>query len=149
MLALLEAFGGKLQATDFQKYLFLYAQKCERDKSYDFVPYKFGCYSFQAAIDKKRLEEKGYLKAESGWELEKLDIGYSHVLKKGEARKISLFHEKFKELHGKTLIHYVYTNYPYYAINSEIAESNLNSQEFCAVQEARPTKRRSIRAKPD
>jgi len=142
LLALLEAFGGNLQATDFQKYLFLYTQKCEREKSYDFVPFKFGCYSFQAAVDKKKLEEKGYLKPEKGWELQKPDISYSHVLKKGEALKISRFFETFKNMKGKALIHYVYTNYPYYAINSEIAESNLNAQELSVVQDAKPIRKR-------
>ena len=74
LLALLDVFGGKQAATDFQKYLFLYTTTCERDKSYDFVPYKFGCYSFQASVDKLKLVEKGYLKDVDGWELAKDDI---------------------------------------------------------------------------
>jgi len=87
LLALLDAFGGKEATTDFQKYLFLYTTMCEKDKSYDFVPYKYGCFSFQASVDRLKLVEKGYLKNVDGWELAKDDISYSHTLKKGEPQK--------------------------------------------------------------
>jgi hypothetical protein len=142
LLSLLEAFGGKQASTDFQKYLFLYTFTCEKEKSYDFVPYKFGCYSFQASVDKLKLVEKGYLKDLDGWELAKDDISYSHALKKGEPKKLELFAKKFKSLKGKKLIHYVYTKYPYFAINSQIAETTLNDEEFTTVKNAKPTKRR-------
>lgn len=142
LLALLDVFGGKQAATDFQKYLFLYTTTCERDKSYDFVPYKFGCYSFQASVDKLKLVEKGYLKDVDGWELAKDDISYSHALKKGEPQKLELFFKRFKSLKGKKLIHHVYTKYPYFAINSQIAEATLNEEEFSSVKNAKPKKRR-------
>jgi len=142
LLALLDAFGGKEASTDFQKYLFLYTTMCEKDKSYDFVPYKFGCYSFQASIDKLKLVEKGYLKDVDGWELAKDDISYSHTLKKGELQKLELFVKKFQSLKGKKLIHHVYIKYPYFAINSQIAETTLNDEEFSSVKNAKPKKRR-------
>ncbi len=142
LLALLDAFNGKQTATDFQKYLFLYTTTCEKDKSYDFVPYKFGCYSFQASVDKVKLVEKGYLKDVDGWELAKDDIGYSHALKKGEPQKLDLFVKKFNSLKGKKLIHHVYTKYPYFAINSQIAETTLNDEEYSSVKNAKPKKRR-------
>lgn len=142
LLSLLNAFGGKQASTDFQKYLFLYTTTCEKEKSYDFVPYKFGCYSFQASVDKLKLVERGYLKDIDGWELTKEDISYSHVLKKGEPKKLELFVKKFKPLKGKKLIHYVYTKHPYFAINSQIAETTLNDEEFSAVKNAKPKRRR-------
>ena len=145
LLAMLDAFGGKQAATDFQKYLFLYTTTCEKNKSYDFVPYKFGCYSFQALVDKQKLVEKEYLKDVDGWELAKDDISYSHALKKGEPQKLELFVKKFSSLKGKNLIHYVYIKYPYFAINSQIAETTLNDQEYASVKNAKPKKcRKSI-----
>src|SRR5690554_2591380 len=50
VLALLQAFDGKLEKLSLQKLLFLLTRYQER-KSYDFVPYKYGCFSFQANAD--------------------------------------------------------------------------------------------------
>jgi len=61
LLALLEYFGGSLHSTDLQKYLFLFT-RLQEEKSYHFVPYKFGCFSFQAYDDRRKLISKGILK---------------------------------------------------------------------------------------
>ena len=41
-----------MSRTDFQKYLFLLSQE---QPSYHFVPYRHGCFSFNAETDKRRL----------------------------------------------------------------------------------------------
>ena len=46
LLSLLDALGGTVANTDFQKLLFLYAQEWETEPSYEFVPYQFGGFSF-------------------------------------------------------------------------------------------------------
>ena len=143
LLTLLDAFKSKQTATDFQKYLFLYTTLCEQNKSYEFVPYKFGCFSFQASVDKRKLAEKGYLADTDGWHLAQNDTGDSFNLKKGELEKIKSFVDKFSSLRGKQLIRYVYTEYPYFAINSQIAEATLTADEFDLVKQARPKKRRT------
>lgn len=140
LLALLEALGGELPATDFQKYLFLFTKLCEKEKSYDFVPYRFGCYSFQATADKNKLIGKGYLKDSSGWEISKVNLNYTRVLNKGDDKKINLFVSQYRSIKGKELIQHVYKNYPYYAINSEIAEDNLDAMELEKVNKLRPLK---------
>ena len=66
LLAITELFGGDLSATDFQKLLFLFSDE-QDDKQYEFVPYKFGCFSFQAMADKKKLIEEGYLIDTKNW----------------------------------------------------------------------------------
>lgn len=143
LLALLDAFDSKQTATDFQKYLFLYTTTCEKEKSYEFVPYKFGCFSFQASVDKQKLIEKGYLTDTEGWELAKADIDYSQSLKTGEPEKIKRFADKFRSLKGKKLIRHVYNEYPYFAINSQIARTSLSADEFSRVKQAKPRKRRT------
>jgi uncharacterized protein (DUF488 family) len=142
LLALLDALGGKHLATDFQKYLFLFTQLCEKDHSYDFVPYRFGCYSFQASADKQKLIEKGYLKDTTGWEIAKSDLNYTKVLNKDFEKKLSLFIDRFGTMRGKKLIKYVYDNFPYYAINSEITKEHLDAEGLEKVIRARPTTRR-------
>lgn len=143
LLALLDALGGNVLATDFQKYLFIYTTLCEREKSYDFVPYKFGCYSFQALADKQKLIEKGYLQDDAGWTLAKANLNYANSLNKGDDKKLQMFVDRFGSKRGKKLIQHVYRTYPYYAINSEIAEEHLNEEELAQVKDATPTKRRT------
>ena len=143
LLALLDALGGNVPATDFQKHLFIYTTRFEREKSYDFVPYKYGCYSFQAVADRQKLIEKGYLQDKDGWTLAKANLNYANSLKKGDDKQLQIFVELFGAKRGKKLIQYVYRTYPYYAINSEIAEKHLNEEELAQVKNAAPAKRRT------
>ena len=50
ILALIELLGGQVEKLRFQKLLFLYAMR-KQNPEYDFVPYKFGCYSYSAKAD--------------------------------------------------------------------------------------------------
>ena len=143
LLALLDALGGNVLATDFQKHLFIYTTLCERKKSYDFVPYKYGCYSFQAVADRQKLIEKGYLQDKDGWTLAKASLNYADSLNKGDNKKLQIFVDRFGSKRGRELIQYVYRTYPYYAINSEIAEKYLNEEELTQVKNAAPAKRRT------
>ena len=63
ILILLEKAGGALSKMDFQKLLFLLHQKAGF-QYYDFVPYHYGSYSFQAASDIEALQATGWLKSE-------------------------------------------------------------------------------------
>ena len=60
LLGLLEALNRQVPKTDMQKYLFLVSREQE-NPSYYFVPYHFGCYSFQADADKRTLAKYGLM----------------------------------------------------------------------------------------
>jgi len=60
LLTLLDALGGQSAPADFQKLLFLYTRE-EAEPSYEFVPYRFGRFSFSSYADKRRLIEQGLL----------------------------------------------------------------------------------------
>jgi hypothetical protein len=60
LLALLDAHNGEVGNLDFQKLLFLYCQEVE-ENPYEFVPYKYGGFSFTSYADKRRLIEQGLL----------------------------------------------------------------------------------------
>ena len=51
LLTLLDAIGEPVGHTDFQKLLFLYTRECETVTSCDFVPHKFGAFSFTSCAD--------------------------------------------------------------------------------------------------
>jgi len=70
LLALLSALGGRVDNLDFQKLLFLYCQEMESAPVYEFVPYKFGAFSFTSYADRRKLIEGGLLASdEHNWEL--------------------------------------------------------------------------------
>lgn len=70
LIALVEIFGGRLSNIDLQKYLFLFTHLCQQEKSYEFVPYKYGCFSFQSYADRRRLINAGAMKQVDNWEIE-------------------------------------------------------------------------------
>src|SRR6185503_3798033 len=70
LLALVDALGGEVGNLDFQKLLFLYCREVEETPTYEFVPYKYGGFSFTCYADKRRLIEQGLLaNEERAWKL--------------------------------------------------------------------------------
>ena len=123
--------------------MLLCAQRQEKP-DYHFVPYKYGCYSFQAAADISTMQKYGQVRV-SNKGIEKTDpIDYVSLLKE----KDRLVLKQLFILHGnkdyKALIHYTYTQYPYYAIHSEIAERYLNNEELQKVAGYKPTASKTI-----
>jgi uncharacterized protein (DUF488 family) len=134
LLGLLSAFGGHLPNTDFQKYLFLYTREFQQEPSYEFVPYRFGSFSFQSYADKRRLVEIGALVDAEDWQLQQ---GFSTTGLFDEA-SFSRCYTKYSHLHGTKLLQDVYRRYPYYAIKSERAATVMNDQELSVIAGARP-----------
>jgi hypothetical protein len=128
LLTLADALGGEVQATDFQKILFLYSQLKEENASFDFVPYRFGCFSFQSYADRNALLRKELLApAEDGrWKL--TAKGKSEVARQDRS-VMQHFVERVVPQRGDKLIHKIYTSHPYYAIRSTIADRILDKAE--------------------
>ena len=137
ILALLDQFGGTLSKTDFQKYLFLFTQ-VQNKKNFDFVPYKFGCFSFQAQQDISTMIKYGQIEETNlGWKKNEKKR-YIAEIKMNDRISLVKFHHNIKHLKNKELIKYVYERYPYYAINSEIAKDILDNKALTLVQNSKP-----------
>ena len=138
ILSLFEEFGKELEKLRFQKLLFLLS-KYQEKPSFDFVPYKFGCYSFHATADLRTLQKYGYIEeGAKNWTLlknerllDKLTVEDQNNIK------------RLKKYHGSSsvdkLIKTTYKKYPYYAIKSEVAERHLNSTELSEVKALIPS----------
>ena len=140
LFATLEAFGGTLSHTKLQKVLFLVTRK-QSGKSFDFVPYKFGSFSFQANQDLTTLTKKGQIsnrtsKTTSDWVLEN-DESYFQSLKKEDKAAIKQTVKEVDGLTQKELVKYTYQKYPFFAINSQIASELLNTEELEKVDAQR------------
>jgi uncharacterized protein (DUF488 family) len=139
LLALLEKWGGKLPNTEMQKYLFLLTRHQDKDKrGYHFIPYKYGCFSFNAYSDKRKLIEKGILKDSEDWRLSENQGGFYFMLAHGDRSLIEKIKKTFGHLHRKELIRYIYLNYSYYAVNSEILDEVLSKSEISQIKTYMP-----------
>jgi uncharacterized protein (DUF488 family) len=137
LLALLETFGGRLTAKSLQKYLFLFTRK-QTEKSFDFVPYKYGCFSFQANQDIVTLGKYGYLtvtESEDGRyiELNEEHTGFCASLDLFDRQSLISVKNEFGGLSQTDLIRYTYINYPFWATKSSIAEQILSKEEFAEI----------------
>jgi uncharacterized protein (DUF488 family) len=139
LLSLLQIFGGKLPKIDFQKYLFLFNVH-KSEPFFEFIPYKYGCFSFQANQDMSTLAKYNLVnESEKTWQI-KRKINYLNQLKPSDKILITKFYQRFKSLKGNELIKYVYENYPYYAANSSIARKVLDKKNYEVVVNSKPSK---------
>lgn len=129
LLALLEKFEGFLSKTELQKYLLIFTQR-QNEKSFNFVPYHYGCYSFQANKDLEYLQEKNYLEKSKYWEIVDKKKRYVDLINNEDRKLLFNLHKQFKEINSNNLIKFVYKNYPYYTINSSIKNKILSEQEI-------------------
>ncbi|MCY4304004.1 MAG: DUF488 domain-containing protein [Aestuariivita sp.] len=137
LISLLEEFGGRLNNLDFQKYLFLFTETCQNGRSYEFVPFKYGCFSFQSYADRRKLVELGVLKGGDAWEIED-GVTFRTTLKSDDRIKIQQFHQKYRAIKGHDLVREVYTQYPYFALRSEIKSKVLSNKELAQIEAAKP-----------
>lgn len=139
ILAVLQTFEGTLSKLDLQKLLFLFTQK-QMKPSYDFMPYRFGCYSPQANQDLKTMIKYNLVKEDGNDWIITDSLNYKLTLNKKDREDLELFAGEYKSLRGRPLIEYVYEKYPFYAIKSEIVESVLNSDKIKKVKSLLPSK---------
>ena len=142
LLSLLDALGGDVGNLDFQKLLLLFCSDGSVGQPYEFVPYKFGAFSFTSYADRRKLMDRGLLADEENrWQLTESGRTQARRLRNGveEAARFALTH---KTLRGDSLVAHTYRTMPYYATRSEIVERILkgDSEALNAVSEARPAR---------
>ncbi|HEY5910000.1 MAG TPA: DUF488 family protein [Verrucomicrobiae bacterium] len=142
LLCLLNALDGEVSQTDFQKLLFLYTREFQSEPSYDFVPYKFGGFSFTSYADKGRLIDHGYLEAdEAAWRL--TAAGRARA-KPDHPTAVALhkFCRTYSKLRGEALLKHVYARFSYYATRSEVAGQIIQDADTLArIRQSTPQKR--------
>jgi uncharacterized protein (DUF488 family) len=132
LLGLIQKLGGEVLSTPLQKNLFLLTRQ-QKEKSFDFIPYKYGCFSLQANNDLSVLEKMGYVKKKYNgmsiaWQLTS-DDDFVNQLRMEDKAALSYIHHTFGTYHSNDLIKYTYINYPFWAINSVILNDLLDAEE--------------------
>jgi len=132
ILALISSFNGKLTRLDLQKLLFLFMEEnFQKKKAYEFVPYHYGCYSFQANADLKTLHNYGFIYLDENTKKPislYRDSNPLSMIKEEDKSKLVSFVKKYDNLRGDDLIAHVYKSYPYYTLNSKIAHKFLKTK---------------------
>ena len=106
LLAFMRQLNRGVSSTDLQKLVFLHTME-NNTGFYEFIPYKFGAYSFQLAEDVDILCKDGYLSGKN-----------KRVKPAGEYSQSRLFNIAVER--GNNLIRKAYREYPYYTINSDM-----------------------------
>ena len=117
LLSLLKLLNTEIKKIELQKHSFLFSQ--QNPLGYDFVPYRYGCYSFQLNKDLYDLSEQEFIEIVDT--KIKLKVQEPIIwLKTKDSNSLFKYPEEQKQLQGNALIAFVYKNYPYYATYSEI-----------------------------
>ena len=143
ILALLQLFDGQLDKIRFQKLLFLFTLK-QTKPEYDFVPYKYGCYSYSANADLTTMGAKGELE-ESKKHFTRLDkTDYLKLIKPDDLKHLQQVKSEYGRMSANILMKYTYINYPFYATKSEVAAEILDKRELEKVEASKPRSNKTV-----
>ena len=138
ILALLQIFDGELEKIRLQKLLFLFTKRQENPE-YEFIPYRFGCYSYSANADLTAMSNKGWLVETNNHFRSNETTDYFKTLKEQDKQALRTVKSLYGAMNGSALMKHTYVNYPYYAINSTKASSILNAHELTKVHQCKHT----------
>lgn len=137
LLALLEIFDGRLNKISLQKLLML-VSKHQKKPDFHFVPYKYGCYSFQATADLQTMSKYNQVAIENKDWIKTDNEKYLISLKESDRLIIRYVKQMYGNKTSDELIRYTYKKYPQLAINSVIAKEKLNPEDYQRIIEAKP-----------
>lgn len=143
ILSMFQLFDGEIDKIRLQKLLFLFTQK-QHESVYDFVPYKFGCYSYSVNADMGAMTKKGMV-LDGSKSFKKNDT--TDYLKSIKKKDLELLLET-KELYGKmtanAIIKHTYINFPYWATKSEVAQDILSREQYKKVEKSVPNLEKTV-----
>lgn len=128
VLSLLEVFDNELKKIRLQKLLLLFTQKQETP-AYDFVPYKFGCFSFHANADLHTMIKYEQVAKEKKKWVRTEKKSWLNELKPQDRKTLFELKRDYGDKSVQELLEITYKNYPYYAINSTILDDVLGKDD--------------------
>ncbi|WP_291858531.1 DUF488 family protein [Marinilabilia sp.] len=137
VLALIELLGGDIEKLQLQKLLFLYSQR-KPSAEYDFVPYKYGCYSFSAKADLNTMVKRDFLGEEENRYNILDQTSYLKSIKTSDQKLLQEVVETYGGMNNNQLIKHTYINFPWYAIRSTIARNILPEKLYERLDNALP-----------
>jgi uncharacterized protein (DUF488 family) len=143
ILAMLQLFDGHLDKIRLQKLLFLFASK-QTKAEYDFIPYKYGCYSYSANADMTAMVTRGFLTEDEKTFSKKDPTDYLKQLKPADLKLLQEVKASYGKMSANALMKHTYINFPFYAIKSEVAENILSQEELEKITKAKPKGNKTV-----
>lgn len=137
ILALIELLGGQVEKLRFQKLLFLYAMR-KQNPEYDFVPYKFGCYSYSAKADMDAMVKREMISETENLYCKKDKTNYTVTIKPKDKELLENVVADYGKMSNSSLIKHTYLNFPFYAIHSTIVKDVMPGKLYERVENAIP-----------
>ena len=138
LLAVIEAFDGSVENLKFQKYLFLILNRLNK-KYYGFIPYHYGCFSFESYNDRRSLINSGLLlEDDKRWIINKNNDFLSKIDPQDKEHILNIKKE-YGRVSKPALLYKIYSSFPYYAINSQIVQTaGLSTKERKNILSKKP-----------
>ncbi len=143
ILALLQLFDGQLDKIPLQKLLFLFTQR-QAKAEYEFIPYKFGCYSYSANADMTAMVTRGFLNEDEKSFEKKDKTDYLKQLKPADLKLLMEVKANYGKMSATALMKHTYINFPFYATRSEVIETILTKEELENVIKAKPKGNKTV-----
>jgi len=143
ILALLQLFDGQLEKIRLQKLLSLFTNK-QAKAAYDFIPYKFGCYSYSANADMTAMVTRGFLSEDDKCFAKKDKTDYLKQLKLEDLTLLKEVKANYDKMSATNLMKHTYVNFPFYATRSEAAINILTKEEIEKVTKAKPKGNKTV-----
>lgn len=148
LLALMEGLLEWTSGIKIQKLMFLLSDT-QNDRTYHFMPYKYGCYSLQLSQDLRNLVKEEFLLCRevndhSEYRIAREDLEIRLLLKEEDGKELSKIIRRFSGFTSDELMRYTYLHYPFFAIKSVVASALLSKKELSVIEATRPTNKDRI-----
>lgn len=143
ILSLLQIFDGQLDKIRLQKLLFLLTNK-QGKAEYEFIPYKFGCYSYSANADMTAMVRKGMLKEDEKSFAKNDKTDYLKQIKPDDYKLLKEVKANYGAMSASALMRHTYLNFPFYATRSEVADTILSKEELKKVIKSKSTETKTV-----
>ena len=125
VLLMLKYAGRPVQRVELMKWCFLLRHESETEGGssfYDFVPYKYGPFSFALYQEIEKLQSMSYVLSHGDqvWKLNPELASAAGGVSPGVERDVRTVLKKFGGLSNDDLLHYVYERHPGFTVNSKI-----------------------------
>jgi uncharacterized protein (DUF488 family) len=143
ILALLQLFEGQIDKISLQKLLFLFTRQ-QTKAEYDFIPYKYGCYSYSANADLTAMVTKGMISETTSHFISNEKADYYKMLKEMDKQLMIQIKSLYGKMNSNSLMKHTYLNFPYWAIHSVKAQEILDIEQFKRITEICPKSEETI-----
>ena len=139
----MQLFDEQLDKIRLQKLLFLFTQR-QQKAEYDFVPYKYGCYSYSAHADLTAMVTRQQLTSDETTYTKQDKTDYLNQLKADDKKFLLEVKTNYSGMNTRALMKHTYLNYPFYATRSEAAADILTEAQLQKVTDSKPKSNKTV-----